>query len=483
VLATVLALARCPGLAGEPDCGDDGFSVGNSPPALPPGLSVEPEPFKLFELPDPFKKGRFPTGSGVEPVVVLSVPDPPAEAAFTGIATAACGSVGRWAALPVTFNCTDVTEVSVAGTTTCASSSRWADVESISPRLQDAVPSLLPQPKLNTPDTIAGVAARRTVASGTFPPSVQALTTHRAVWPRSMLVWKRWMATQRLTELEVNGDRWFGSLVTTGSGPGVAAVFDAAAFASARLTELVVALDVRAVLDVRAALDVRVVVALLLVAAVCAVPALLAVLSAGAAATFAVPDFAVSADVVVLLLAVWLAVAVELSLAVAVVVVVAVPLADSFDVDAVLAMLAVPLALAPVDADGSGLGEGSTLGLVDRDAPVLGEPAVDDESLLPADVLLFVGLLVSVGVAVLVGVVVLPGVALVVGLLVLLGVGVVLPFVGLGFGVGLLVSVGVGVGFVGVGDGLGDVFSDSHCWLVPLTVASASADAALGALD
>jgi hypothetical protein len=25
--------------------------------------------------------------------------------------------------------------------------------------------------------------------------------------------------------------------------------------------------------------------------------------------------------------------------------------------------------------------------------------------------------------------------------------------------------------------------SDSHCWLVPLTVASASADAALGALD
>jgi hypothetical protein len=190
VLATVLALARCPGLPAGPDGGDDdGLSVGNSPPALPPGLSVEPEPFKLFELPEPSRKGRLPTGSGEEVVLEVPVPVPAAEAAFTSIATAACGSVGRWAALPVTFNRTDDTEVSVDGTTTCASSSRCADEESISPRLQDAVPSLLPQPKLNTPDTIVGVAARRTVASGTFPPSVQALTTHRAVWPRSMLVW------------------------------------------------------------------------------------------------------------------------------------------------------------------------------------------------------------------------------------------------------------------------------------------------------
>jgi len=199
-LATVLALACCPDLAAEPDCVDEGLSVGNRPPALPPGLSVELDPFEVFE---PFKKGRLPTGSGLELVVVPLVPDPPAAAACTAIATVACGSAGRWAALPVTFNCTDVTEVSVAGTTTCASSSRWADVESISPRSQDAVPSLLPQPKLKTPDTIVGVAASRTVASGTFPPSVQALTTHRAVWPRSMLVWKRWMATQRLTELVV----------------------------------------------------------------------------------------------------------------------------------------------------------------------------------------------------------------------------------------------------------------------------------------
>lgn len=168
------------------DCGEDGLSVGNRPPALPPGLSVEPEPFELFE---PFKKGRLPTDSGLELVVVPPVPDPPAAAACTAIATVAFGSVLRCAALPVTFNCTDVTEVSVAGTTTCASSSRCADVESISPRSQDPVPSLLPQPKLNTPETIVGVAARRTVASGTFPPSVQALTTQRAVWPRSMLVW------------------------------------------------------------------------------------------------------------------------------------------------------------------------------------------------------------------------------------------------------------------------------------------------------
>jgi len=198
-LATVLALARWPDLD-DPGCDDDGFSVGNNPPALPPGLSVELEPAEPFAPVEPFKKGRLPTGSGVEPG--FGVPDPPANAAATDIATAACGWVGRCAALPVTFNCTDVTEVSVAGTTTCASSSRWAEEASISPRSHDAVPSLLPQPKLNCPDKLAGVAARCTVALGTLPPSVQALITHWAVWPRSMLVWKRSMATQRLTPLE-----------------------------------------------------------------------------------------------------------------------------------------------------------------------------------------------------------------------------------------------------------------------------------------
>src|SRR5215469_1091773 len=50
VSATGLALARCPGAA-VLDCGD-GVSVGNRPPALPPGLSVELVPF------DPFMPGE-----------------------------------------------------------------------------------------------------------------------------------------------------------------------------------------------------------------------------------------------------------------------------------------------------------------------------------------------------------------------------------------------------------------------------------------
>lgn len=70
---------------------------------------------------------------------------------------------------------------------------------STAPRSHDEVPSWLPQPKLNLGVTLAGEAVSRTVASGTLPPCVQALTAHWADCPRLMVVCKRCTATQRLT--------------------------------------------------------------------------------------------------------------------------------------------------------------------------------------------------------------------------------------------------------------------------------------------
>jgi len=57
----------------------------------------------------------------------------------------------------------------------------------------------VPQPKLNVGFRLAGAATRRTVASGTLPPVVQAVTVHKADCPRWMLVCEGCTATQRLT--------------------------------------------------------------------------------------------------------------------------------------------------------------------------------------------------------------------------------------------------------------------------------------------
>jgi hypothetical protein len=147
----------------------DGLRVGNRPEALPPGLSVAPIVGLVVEMP-----GRATTGSddvnGVGDVtdvvpVIATVAD-------------ALGSLGRLAALPITTSRTDFTVDAVAGTMDSAWSCRSADFASIAPRSQDAVPLLLPQPKLNCGVTLAGVACSRMVALGTFPPFVQALTTH-----------------------------------------------------------------------------------------------------------------------------------------------------------------------------------------------------------------------------------------------------------------------------------------------------------------
>ena len=249
-------------------------------------------------------------------------------------------------------------------------------------------------------------------------------------------------------------------------------------------------LDACVVLDVCVALDAVLCVAAVLpvVTAVCAACDLLAVLSAGVTATLAVPDFVVPADEVAVLVAVGLSVAVGVLLAV----VVAVPLLDSSGFDVVLALLvevavAVAESLPLADADGSGLGEGSALGLADRDALMPGDPVSDDGSAVesPAlgEVLLGVPLLaallagalvllegVVVGVAVLVGVLEVepPDVELFEGVLV--GVLEGLPVVGVGVGLLLMVGVGDGVGLL-------VALSGSHCWLVPLTAAAVRADA------
>jgi hypothetical protein len=100
----------------------------------------------------------------------------------------------------VTVRLTDVTDDAVTGTVSCAWSCRGADIASTAPRSHDDVPSALPQPKLKPgAPPLAGVACSRMVASGTFPPVVQALTVHCAECPRSLLACARATATQRLT--------------------------------------------------------------------------------------------------------------------------------------------------------------------------------------------------------------------------------------------------------------------------------------------
>lgn len=179
--ATVRVLAFCgPVLA----CvSPEGVSDGNRAAALPPGLSAG---LALG------RSGRLPTDSGEvlvtgrgEPAAPAA-PVAPAEAAelagtaVTVVVTDACGSLDRSVALPAAVSRTDVTVVAEAGTVTFACSWRWAELASSAPRSHDAVPSLLPQPKLNAGLRLAGAADNRMVASATLPPVAQAVTVHRA---------------------------------------------------------------------------------------------------------------------------------------------------------------------------------------------------------------------------------------------------------------------------------------------------------------
>jgi hypothetical protein len=104
----------------------------------------------------------------------------------------------------VAVSTTELTVDAPAGTVTCAWSCRLADLESIAPRSHEAVPSLLPQPKLNFGDTADGVAASRMVESGTLPPVVQALTTQWTGPPRLLLDCEGVTLMQRLILVAVS---------------------------------------------------------------------------------------------------------------------------------------------------------------------------------------------------------------------------------------------------------------------------------------
>lgn len=135
---------------------------------------------------------------------------------------AAFGSLARCAVLPVAVRLTDLTVDAFAGTVSCACSCRGADFASTAPRSQEAVPSSLPQPKLNLGvPALAGADRSRRTASGTFPPVVQALTVHWAACPRPLLAWVRVTWTQRLTRA-AGGAVLVALLVSVGVGVAVA---------------------------------------------------------------------------------------------------------------------------------------------------------------------------------------------------------------------------------------------------------------------
>jgi len=110
----------------------------------------------------------------------------------------AFGAVGRSGEVPVTVRLTELTAEAVAGTVSCARSCRRADRGSTAPRSQVAVPSALPQPKLNWGvPMVAGVACSSTVTAGTVASTAQAVTVQWACWPPSMLDGAALTATQR----------------------------------------------------------------------------------------------------------------------------------------------------------------------------------------------------------------------------------------------------------------------------------------------
>ena len=183
--AVLSATARPFTLLGGLEPGD-GWRVGNRFPALPPGLR---DGLSVEETPGTSTPGRLPTGSG--DVVVMGTEgwlgevDGLGDEDVAGVTVPeiwtvedADGSCDRSAALPITVNLTDFTDDAVAATFDTAWSCRCADCASIAPRSHDAVPSSLPQPKLNVGPALDGLACRLTVASGRLPPVVQALTTH-----------------------------------------------------------------------------------------------------------------------------------------------------------------------------------------------------------------------------------------------------------------------------------------------------------------
>jgi len=211
----------------------DGLRVGNSPAALPPGLRLD------VELPLPPMVGRVPTGS--DEMVVLPVPavlpagvvvedededdgddeDVALALWLRGTPTLTVGSRVRPVAPAVTVNCTEVSEVALAGTATWARTWRAVDPEKTVPSVQAADPSSLPQPKVNFGVWPAGAAVSWRTAFGTFPFCAHALTTHCTVWPGLPLDWLLCRPTHRLLTGELAAKR---AVRAAGAGDGVPAV-------------------------------------------------------------------------------------------------------------------------------------------------------------------------------------------------------------------------------------------------------------------
>lgn len=189
---------------------DCGLTVGNSPAALPPGLRVDDDVDGTV--------GSAPTGSVATGVVDIPAGVVDAEAgvegARTGVVDAAArvggarmvtapdaaGSAIRLAALPVAVRLTEVTVVAVAGTVSCAWSSRIAEVASTAPRSHKAVPSPCAQPKLKVGvPAPEGEAPSCSLTSATLPPVVQASTAQWVACPRWRLGCRGATPTHTLT--------------------------------------------------------------------------------------------------------------------------------------------------------------------------------------------------------------------------------------------------------------------------------------------
>ncbi len=159
--------------------GGPGVRLGNSMPALSPGLSVGVE----AAMPG---RGWVVTPIGAGGGRTVTVPD-------------AAGFVRRPAALTVAVRVTDVTASAGRGTVTCASSCRWVAAGSIALRLHAGVLSSFAQPTVNFGVPLpAGVTRSAIVASGTVPPVVQAATSQAAALPRSLLCCSGSTSTHRL---------------------------------------------------------------------------------------------------------------------------------------------------------------------------------------------------------------------------------------------------------------------------------------------
>lgn len=165
-----------------------GVTVGNSPAALPPALTVV-----------------VGVGNAKPDAPMLASGDRLAPAVLPGASTTmeadAAGARVRLAALPVTVRLTAVRVVAMSGRLTSAWNNRCAEFAYTAPRSHADVPLPFAQPKVKVAIPALAVDCSWILASGTLPPSVQAPTSHSADCPRSLLWCRGATATHKLTDV------------------------------------------------------------------------------------------------------------------------------------------------------------------------------------------------------------------------------------------------------------------------------------------